>query len=123
MRRKPPMILRIFGMVVTVVLPIVVLSLWSAWSGPLPLLVKDLVAFVLASAAAQLGFLLTKARATAMIGQDVAIAGVAGVGSWLAEKLALAQGGGAANTALIALIAAYVLALWPHDRRRLSPRH
>jgi hypothetical protein len=111
---------KVLGIIVSVVLPVVVLSLWrqnapSSW----PEVVTYFGTFLLAAAAGQAGLLLWGARTGWMAGQDVLIGAAAGGAAWIAERLALAQGGGIVDPSLLALLAAYGLMVWPHSHRRL----
>lgn len=103
----------------SILLPLVVLELWNSLApGGLPEVVRYVLPFVIAVAAAEAGLLLWNARSLESGGRDVLIGLVAGFGGWIASRLAMMQGGAAVGPALLALITAYILALWPNSRRQ-----
>ncbi|WP_053959718.1 hypothetical protein [Sulfobacillus thermosulfidooxidans] len=118
-QKKSKRLSRILGVAVSIVLPIVVLEVWTSHVTSGVMVARFLAEFILAVLAVQVGIALWKPRSSRMIIEDIGIAAVAGIGAFIAAKLSLAQGGAKVDPGLLALLTAYILWLWPHPHRRV----
>lgn len=112
---RAPALARAVGTVLIVVLPLLALS-WTHQMVVLPVnaLPTYVLVFMVAGVAAQLGLVIRRwgiIRVSRLL-FDVGLLVAGGVVSWLVVHVALARGGGAVDPSLIALIMAYLLAMW-----------
>ncbi|OLZ08971.1 hypothetical protein [Sulfobacillus thermosulfidooxidans] len=109
----------ILGVAISILLPIVVLEVWTSHVTSGVMVARFIAEFILAVLAVQVGIVLWKPRSSKMIIEDVLIAAASGIGAFIAAKLSIAQGGAPVDPGLLALLTAYILWLWPHPHRRL----
>ncbi len=110
---------RLLGVLISIFVPIIVLPMMAKIMASEPVLLDFLGDFIVADLAAEIGIVIWKPRPYTIIIEDLFIAGVSGVGAWIAAQLSLLQGGAPVNPGLLALLTAYILWLWPHAHHRL----
>ncbi|MCL4319504.1 MAG: hypothetical protein M1596_06425 [Firmicutes bacterium] len=108
---------RFLSIIVSLLVPIIGLQMMGTVTSE-PLLLRFLADFLVAELAVEIGILIAKPRSYTAIIEDLFIAGVTGIGAWIATRLSLAQGGAQVDPGLLALFTAYILWLWPHTHRR-----
>ncbi|MCL4352471.1 MAG: hypothetical protein M1318_07490 [Firmicutes bacterium] len=107
----------VLGVIIAVIFPIVVALYLPHKISGVPTGVSYPVLFGAVTMAGQLGLWLKNAdpkKAVQAMPRDVAIAMVAGAAAYGATRLALLQGGGPTDPALLAVACGYLLMMWPH---------
>lgn len=115
--RRPAEILTSFGgALLIIVAPVLALlgtdRLWGTAIGPYGYL-RD---FVVAIVFSQLALIVKRAGqrpGPARLAQDGMVAVVASLGTWMAVRLSAMRGGGPVDPSFLALLASYILVLWP----------
>lgn len=109
---------RVFGILISIVLPIIALQVTATMTSD-PLIARFFGDFVIADLAVEVGIYFWKPRPFIAILEDLFVAGITGIGAWIAAKLSLSQGGAGVDPGLLALLTAYILWLWPYSRHRV----
>lgn len=108
------------GAIIAVIFPLIVALYLPRHIADVPSGLLYPVLFGAVTMAGQLGLWLKNgnAKKTARaLPRDVAIALVAGTAAYGATRLALLQGGGPTDPALLAVACGYLLMMWPHYSR------
>lgn len=106
--------IRFLGTVLIIILPLLVASALHGSLASLPGPVRFGGAFLLVGIAAQVGLIVRrwgKIEITRLL-FDILLLLVAGVLAWVVTDVAVHRGGGAVDPSLLAVIMAYLLALW-----------
>lgn len=112
--RHVPGIIRAVGTLILIVLPLVVATALKGFAGTQASVLADVVVFLIVGASAQLG-LIVRRWGNINLGRlvfDLALLAVAGGLSWVVVDIAVKRGGGPVDPFLIAVIMAYLLAMW-----------
>ncbi|NMP20930.1 hypothetical protein [Sulfobacillus harzensis] len=106
--------IRILGSVMIVMLPVVAASLLHASRASWPTPLVFVLTFLVVGLAAQLG-LIVRRWGNINIGRllfDALLLAVSGLIAWAVVDIAMHRGGGPVDPSLVAIIMAYILAIW-----------